>query len=81
MSELPWQAYDRAGALTGLARQIDRAPMLLGDPARDRQAQAGATGVAAAGRIGTVEALEDVRQVLDRAAVSPRVVVRTQTAK
>ena len=40
--------------------------MLLDDPARDRQAQARAAGVAVTGRVGAIEALEHPRQILRR---------------
>lgn len=42
--------------------------MLLDNPLRNREAQAGSTGVAAASRVGTVEALKDVWHILWRDA-------------
>ena len=42
----------------GRARDVDAAPMLLGDRLRDRQAEPGAAGVARARRVGAVEAVE-----------------------
>src|SRR6266487_599342 len=61
----PWlESKCEAGALAELAPDLDLAAEEAGVLLRDRQAEAGPT--AAAGRIGLVEALEQVGQVLRR---------------
>src|SRR6266508_726042 len=63
-----WQPDDGCRSLPGLALQRDVAAVLPSDPARDRETQAGAARIASPRRVGAVEALEDMPQVVLRDA-------------
>src|SRR5688572_30543656 len=61
------EAHRERRAVPHLALDLDPAVVLLGDPPRDREAEAGPAGragVAVAGAVGAVEPLEEVGEVL-----------------
>lgn len=58
-----WERNSKEGTAAESAFGFDQATMQVHDPARDGEAQTGAAGLARAGLIGAVEALENVRQV------------------
>ena len=58
------ESNGRRCPLVRSALKRDFASVLLSNPLRDRQAQAGSTRVAAVGRVGAVEPFKDMGQVL-----------------
>ncbi len=61
-----WISREVAGPAAGLALDVESAFVGLGDGVADRQAQAGGAGLAGAGRVDSIEPLEDARQVFGR---------------
>src|SRR5262245_55105528 len=62
------QRYVEGRAAADCAGSPDPSALHLDQPLDDRQAQAASAGLAGAGLVGTVEALEDPRQLVGRDA-------------